>query len=116
MGCCDGKDKKFSEWHGIDRSTIKWNPKIDYSKCIGCGKCAAGCGRNVYAWDFKLNRPEVVRPENCLVGCVTCSNTCLKNAISFPDKETVRELIRRGNVLSNIKNELKQKFGKTQER
>lgn len=115
MACgCEGqKDKKMSEWHGIDRSKIKWNPEIDYSKCIGCGMCAAGCGRNVYDWDFDNNQPKVARPENCLVGCITCSNTCLRNAISFPDRENVREFIKKEKVLLNVKNEIKEKFNKS---
>ncbi|MGB9591167.1 MAG: aromatic aminobenezylarsenical efflux permease ArsG family transporter [Candidatus Kryptoniota bacterium] len=68
----------FSEWHGVPRSKIKWNPTVDKSKCVGCGMCITGCGRNVYDWDSKENKSVVARPNNCLVGCVTCSNTCLK--------------------------------------
>ena len=86
-------DKKFSEWHGIPRDKIKWNPAVDKSKCIGCGMCITGCGRNVYDWDSKEGKPVVARPNNCMVGCVTCSNTCLFSAISFPDKEELRKII-----------------------
>jgi len=41
-------EKRYSEWHGVPREKINWYPVIDYEKCIGCGMCAAGCGRNVY--------------------------------------------------------------------
>ena len=46
-------DKKFSEWHGVPREKIKWNPAVDEKKCVGCGMCATGCGRNVYGWSFE---------------------------------------------------------------
>jgi NAD-dependent dihydropyrimidine dehydrogenase PreA subunit len=105
-------EKRYSEWHGVSREKINWYPVIDYEKCVGCGMCAAGCGRNVYDWNFKRNRPVVARPNNCLVGCVTCSNTCLRDAISFPDKEYVRKVIRENKVLVNVKKEIESKFRK----
>jgi len=102
--------KKFSEWHGVPRKKIIWSPKIDYEKCVGCGMCAAGCGRGVYDWDFTLDKPVVAKPENCLVGCVTCSNTCLQDAISFPGKDAVRKIIRENRVLAEAKKEVGIKF------
>jgi len=106
------EDKKFSEWHGVPRDKIKWNPKVDEKKCVGCGMCATGCGRNVYGWDFEKKKPVVARPNNCLVGCVTCSNTCLFGAIAFPDKERLRKIIIENGVLDRAKDELKAKFPK----
>jgi len=106
------EDKKFTEWHGVPRDKIKWNPKVDEKKCVGCGMCATGCGRNVYGWDFEKKKPVVARPNNCLVGCVTCSNTCLFGAIAFPDKERLRKIIVENGVLDRAKDELKAKFPK----
>ncbi|MEM2908633.1 MAG: ferredoxin family protein [Candidatus Bilamarchaeaceae archaeon] len=103
-------DKKFSEWHGIPRDRIKWNPAVDKSKCTGCGMCITGCGRNVYDWDVKSNKPVVARPNNCLVGCVTCSNTCLFNAISFPDKAEIKKIIVENGVIARAKEELEKKL------
>ncbi len=103
-------DKKFSEWHGIARDKIKWNPTVDASKCIGCGMCITGCGRNVYGWDQDKNKSIVARPNNCLVGCVTCSNTCLAGAISFPDKAELRRIIIENGVLARAKKELNEKL------
>lgn len=105
-------ETKFLEWHGVPRKKIKWNPEVDYEKCVGCGMCAAGCGRNVYEWDFDLDKPVVARPENCLAGCVTCANTCLKDAISFPPKDAIRKAIVENHVLTNVRKELEKKFGK----
>jgi len=103
-------DKKFSEWHGIPRERIKWNPTVDKSKCVGCGMCITGCGRNVYGWDPKENKSVVARPNNCLVGCVTCSNTCLFNAISFPGKDELRKIIVENGVVAKAKEELNKKL------
>jgi len=105
-------DKKFSEWHGVPREKINWNPAVDKGKCVGCGMCATGCGRNVYDWSFEEKKPVVARPNNCLVGCVTCSNTCLFGAISFPDKGELKKIIAENNVLGSVKEELAAKFPK----
>lgn len=59
---------------------------------LGCGMCATGCGRKVYGFDYEREKSVVIRPNNCMVACVTCANTCLKGAISFPPVEYVREL------------------------
>ncbi|MEM7815169.1 MAG: 4Fe-4S binding protein [Candidatus Aenigmatarchaeota archaeon] len=105
-------EKRFTEWHGIPREKIDWHPTIDESKCIGCGMCAAGCGRNVYDFDFDKNKPVVARPLNCLVGCTTCQVTCLQDAISFPDKHSIRNLIKEKGLLAVAKKELLEKLGR----
>ena len=94
-------------WHGIARETIAWNPTVDEKKCIGCGMCATGCGRKVYGFDYERNKPVVLRPVNCMVACVTCANTCLQDAISFPSVGSVRELIKKEKLLARAKEELK---------
>ncbi len=99
-------DKKFTQWHGIPREKIDWNPTVDTDKCVGCGMCAVGCGRNVYDFDFEENKPTVARPKNCMVGCTTCQVTCIQDAISFPDKEYVRDIIRENSLLSTVKKKL----------
>ena len=94
-------------WHGISRETIAWNPTVDEKKCIGCGMCVTGCGRKVYGFDYERKKPVVLRPESCMVACVTCANTCLQDAISFPPVEGVRELIRKEKILAKAMLELK---------
>ena len=94
-------------WHGISRETIAWNPTVDEKKCIGCGMCVTGCGRKVYGFDFEQKKPVVLRPENCMVACVTCANTCLQDAISFPPVDGIRELIRKEKILAKAMLELK---------
>jgi len=104
------KDKKFTEWHGISRDKINWNPEIEESKCIGCGLCVTTCGRGVYKFDFKENKPEVVNPNNCLVGCQTCSNLCPAKSISFAKEDKTREkaqeIVKTTGILLRVKKEL----------
>ena len=78
-------------------------------KCIGCGMCVTGCGRKVYGFDYEREKPMVRRPANCMVACVTCANTCLQDAISFPSVERIRELIRKEKVLAKAMVELKER-------
>lgn len=94
-------------WHGIPREEIKWHPTIDEEKCIGCGFCVTGCGRKVYGFDYETKKPVVLRPNNCMVACVTCANACLEGAISFPPVGYVRELIKKEKLLAKALKELK---------
>lgn len=103
-------DEKFTKWKGMDRKTIKWGPIIDRSKCRGCGMCFTSCGRNVYGFDVKTNKAAVLKPLNCMIGCTTCQTYCVFDAISFPDRESVREIIRKHGLLKMAKNELKNKL------
>jgi len=97
-------------WHGIGRENIDWHPTVDESKCIGCGMCVTGCGRKVYGFDYEKKKPVVLRPNNCMVACVTCANTFLKDAISFPPVDDVRELVKKEKLLTKAMDELKERM------
>jgi len=90
---------------GYPREKIYWFPTIDPHKCTKCGMCM-NCGRNVYAWT--KDGARVIRPNNCVVGCSTCANLCLGNAISFPDLQEVRQIYRKHGVWSKVKRQLKE--------
>ena len=96
-------------WHGIPRENIDWHPTIDTEKCIGCGMCVTGCGRKVYGFDFEKKKAVVVRPLNCMVACVTCANTCLEDAISFPPAEYIREIIKKSRLVTKSLEELRER-------
>ena len=104
------KDKKFSEWHGIERDKVDWHPNINKEKCIGCGLCVTTCGRGVYKFNYEENKPKVINPNNCLVGCQTCSNLCPAKAIQFAEKDKTREktqeIVKANQILSKVKKEL----------
>jgi len=103
-------DEKFAKWKGVDRTTIKWNPKIDEKKCTGCGMCVTSCGRNVFDFDKEKSKSVVARPDNCMVGCTSCETWCIFNAISFPDKQYVKNLIKEKGLLKVAKKELEEKL------
>ena len=104
------KDKKFSEWYGINRNKINWGPIIDNKKCIGCGLCVTTCGRGVYKFDYNKNKTVVANLNNCLVGCQTCANLCPSKAISFAEKDKTREkaqeIVKVNQIIPKIKKEL----------
>ena len=103
------KDPKINTWHGIPREQIDWYPSIEEDLCIGCGICYLGCGAGVYDFNLERNKPEVIHPQQCKVGCVTCANTCPSTAISFPPVTYVHKLIKKNKVVSFSKEEVKKK-------
>ena len=94
-------------WHGIPREDIEWHPTIEEDLCIGCGICYLGCGAKVFDFDTIKNKPIVVNPIKCKVGCVTCANTCPVNAISFPPLTYIHKLIKDHKVIAFARNEVK---------
>lgn len=86
-------DPRFTKpWRGIPREQIEWYPIVDEDACIGCGTCVTGCGRSVYRFDFEAKKAVVLDPLNCMVGCMTCANTCPTSAIDFPSLEAIMDL------------------------
>lgn len=88
---------------GYPREKVAWFPTIDHDKCVKCGMCM-NCGKNVYDWTE--DGPVVARPYSCVVGCSTCGNLCLGEAISFPDIQMVRDIYKREKVWSKVKKQL----------
>ena len=94
-------------WHGMPREQIAWQPTLVAERCVGCGMCATSCGRGVYVFDYEINRPVVVAPEMCMVGCTTCATLCLYDAIGLPSRGYIRQLIRRHKALCQSKDPLR---------
>lgn len=94
-------------WQGIPRNEIDWHPSIVPDKCVGCGLCVTSCGRGVYAFDFDVNKPVVVAPSMCMVGCTSCATNCIEDAIVFPPRAQIRDLIRHRKVLRHAKDLLR---------
>ncbi|MEX0681694.1 MAG: hypothetical protein WD097_09965 [Balneolales bacterium] len=88
---------------GMRREEVPWYPAIDAEQCVKCGMCM-NCGKNVYDWTE--NGAVVARPYNCVVGCNTCANLCLGNAISFSDIQIIRNIYKRNKIWSQVKREL----------
>lgn len=94
-------------WHGIPREDISWFPTVVTDRCLGCGLCVTSCGRQVYAFDYEKNRPVVVNPYHCMVGCTTCATVCTQDALEFPSRGFIRQLVRERKLLRHAKDELK---------
>lgn len=80
---------------GIQREKLPWFPEIDQNKCTGCGTCLETCPNNVFVIDDKTSISTVKNSENCVVLCDKCSIFCPEEAISFPDKEEMKQMISR---------------------
>jgi NAD-dependent dihydropyrimidine dehydrogenase PreA subunit len=90
---------------GYPREKVEWYPTIDPKKCVKCGMCM-NCGKNVFDWTKEGAR--VARPYSCVVGCTTCANLCLGNAITFQDIKTIRELYKKEGIWNKVKKQLQE--------
>lgn len=97
----------IAPWHDIPREEIEWYPTVVADRCLGCGICVTSCGRGVYAFDYERNKPVVVAPQMCMVGCTTCATTCPEDAIDFPSRGYIRQLIKQNKVLRQSKDMLR---------
>ena len=95
-------------YKGIPRTLIPWFPTIDYEKCVGCGKCAEYCTLGVYLYkeNDREKRPVVVNPNDCVVLCKGCQDTCSSRAITHPSRKETVNLIRK--LLRDEKQRVKQ--------
>jgi NAD-dependent dihydropyrimidine dehydrogenase PreA subunit len=93
-----------TDYEGIPRNKIPWDPKIDYNKCTTCGKCVKFCHMNV----FKIKEENgkkitTVNPNSCVVFCKGCESFCPSGAIDHPDETQTQRAI------NKLKRQIKQK-------
>ena len=55
-------------------------PKVEASKCDGCGNCVDVCPADVFEIDE--DKAVVVRPDDC-VECMACLENCPTEAITI---------------------------------
>ena len=63
-------------------------PKIDYDKCVGCGRCEISCydgAHQAMEWDEDDRKPKC--NEDKCVGCLLCGLVCPVGAISLGRRE-----------------------------
>ena len=80
---------------GIPRERIPWQPSISTEKCISCCVCLDTCPNSVFVLNEGEGIAEVADPENCVVLCDKCAEFCEQEAITFPDKAEMKQLIGR---------------------
>jgi NAD-dependent dihydropyrimidine dehydrogenase PreA subunit len=80
---------------GVPRNKIPWAPKIDYTKCVNCGKCVDFCHMQAYTiQEVEGKRKTVVKDQNaCVVFCRGCEEICPAGAITHPSEEKTRKII-----------------------
>jgi len=84
------------EHEGIPPSKIPWDPKINYEKCVTCGKCVDFCHMQAYKFEEKEGKKRlVVTPNRCVVFCRGCEDICPTGAIAHPSEKKTQRLIDR---------------------
>jgi len=79
---------------GVPRNRIPWAPTIDYAKCNFCLECDKFCPHGVFQRQDGEKKLVVANPHNCVVFCRACAKTCGPDALSFPSKPEVIQLIK----------------------
>ena len=81
----------LKDFLGIPRKLIPWFPTINDELCSNCGLCVKACKHNTYTFsDDQVDKVIVANPYHCEVYCESCRFQCPLNAISFPDRKTIK--------------------------
>jgi NAD-dependent dihydropyrimidine dehydrogenase PreA subunit len=82
-------------YEGIPRNKIPWAPKIDYKKCVSCGKCVDFCHMHAFGLEEKNGKKKTVvkNLDACVVFCRGCEDICPVSAISHPSEEETQKII-----------------------
>jgi len=83
---------------GVLRGKIPWYPVVDYTKCNFCEgdpQCLKFCPHQVYGVDEKQKKLTIANPNNCVVFCRSCRKVCAPDALSFPSKPEILNLIKK---------------------
>ena len=82
-------------YEGVPRNKIPWAPKIDFEKCITCGKCVDYCPNRVFEFEEKEGKKRTVvkNPDACVVFCRGCEDICAADAITHPSEKKTRKII-----------------------
>jgi NAD-dependent dihydropyrimidine dehydrogenase PreA subunit len=76
------------------REKIAWFPTVNNEVCIGDQECFNFCKSDVFKWDEAEARPIVANPYKCVLGCDACMQICPVEAITFPSRQELRQMIR----------------------
>lgn len=87
-------EETLKPYLGIPRRLIPWFPTIDRELCSNCGLCVKACKHDTYALSGNPGEVVVANPYHCEVYCESCRFQCPKEAISFPDRRAVKQVIK----------------------
>jgi len=90
-------DQGRSTYTGLPRSKIDWFPCIDQEKCKP-PECNFHCVKFCPFGVFSQNTSGVVqvfKPYECNVGDESCRFQCPFDAISFPTRRELKEMLRK---------------------
>jgi NAD-dependent dihydropyrimidine dehydrogenase PreA subunit len=79
---------------------MDWHPTVDARRCAKCGICV-NCGKAVF--ESTTAGPMVVRPNDCVVVCSTCSNLCQAKCITFPPVDELRQIDQKHGIRNEVK-------------
>ena len=83
-----------TQYEGIPRNKIPWDPIIDYAKCTTCSKCVEFCHMQTFKTETINGKKETtVNPNQCVVFCKGCEDICPSGAISHPDEQETQKMI-----------------------
>ncbi len=83
-----------TDYQGVPRSKILWDPKIDPEKCTACGKCVEFCHTKAFRTETHEGKKiTTVNPNRCVVFCRGCEDICPVGAISHPKEEETQAII-----------------------
>ena len=87
-------DSEFKDYLGIPRKVIPWYPAIDRELCTDCELCVGACKHGTYAFAGEPEHVVVANPYHCEVFCESCKFQCPVDAISFPDRQEFKTVIK----------------------
>jgi len=72
----------------MERNAV-WYPTVFPDRCDGCEglevpRCIEFCPHNVFG--IRDGKAVVLKPQNCVYGCVSCESVCPRKAIVFPQR------------------------------
>jgi len=91
------------DYEGIPRNKIPWDPKINYEKCVACGKCIDFCHRKAFRLEEKDGKKRtVVETNRCVIFCQGCEDVCPTGAITHPSKKKTQDVIDKQKKAENL--------------
>ena len=84
----------LKDYLGIPRKEIPWYPTIIQDICSACGLCVSACKHGTYEYN-EDQKVFVAHPYQCEVFCESCKFQCPVAAISFPNRNEFKAVIKK---------------------